>query len=202
MPFVAVADVAQIELRGVLNGVPVENTWYAQTVGGWDQTGLDLLTQEISDQINATWLTILSPAFAFTAIYARDLSAQDSFQSLNVDLNGTPGTNTGEVLPNNVTVAVQRSAGLTGRSSRGRIFWMGLTDAWLATNENFLAGAYASAVIVACEEIDTAIIAGGGVSVIVSRFHNNAPRVTPVVYPVVQWSLSDARIDTLRGRLG
>lgn len=202
MAFIPVFNTAQIEIRAANQGVPVENTWYAEKVTPWTQSSLDDLTAAVANAVGAGWLAQLPSTWVGTEVYAKDLTAPIAFQSTDVTIAGMPGLATGTPLPNNVTLAIARRSGLTGRSARGRIFWMGMTQLFLDTNENFVSSGTAGVLVANCEEVDIAIATVGATSVIVSRFTGGAARVVGETFPVADWIVTDLRVDTMRERLG
>lgn len=198
MPFVAVPDTIGINVRGTFQTVPVENTFYANYVTPPDEAALEALVELLWDQVVADWLPIMSTAFTLSEVYARDLAveiaAQASFSASPAD-----GEVTGDTLPNLNTIAVKRASGLTGRSARGRIFWMGLSESQV--DNNIVKIAHAGAIVVALNNFNTVCSAEGFTPVIVSRYHNGAARVTPLTFPFSSWAVTDLQVDRRSSRM-
>jgi len=111
------------------------------------------------------------------------------------------GTNASAQLPNNATVAMSLRTGIRGRSFRGRLYHLGLTEAdvtnnaLVAANLTNLVGAYQLLV-----GLDSAALGANYALVILSYFANKAMRATPVATPVVTVT-SDGIVDSQRRRL-
>lgn len=198
MAFIPVPDTIQLEVRAFLNSVPVENTFYYLSAGTIDQALLDAVAEAARDYVeeeaagfNTNWI--------FKEVYARDLS-DSTFLSSLASATGAITGSAADPLPNNVTFALKRSSGFSGRSARGRIYWMGIATSYMAS-DNMLATISANGLITWVEALDAVVSLEGVTPVIVSRFNNLLPRTEGVTYPIADWSYSDLRVDTLRSRL-
>lgn len=202
MAFQPVPNCAEIDIIYTLNGVIVQNSFYAFAAGGYALGDLVTLAAAIDNEVDPTWLT-QQPA---EAIYVRtevrglnvenDLTAEDSFSA-------GPGLHVGSPLPNNVTFSIKKTSGLTGRSARGRTYWIGVPRTQLdAVNENLVLAAFASAVVSAVGAMRLVIDAlPAWAPVLVSRFTAGAQRPVGVTFPWVGETNIDLRVDTLRNRL-
>jgi len=201
MPFQSVPDTAIIEVRATNNGIPVENTFYAKFPSQPTAEELEELALNVGTVITEEWLPALPASWVGVEVYAKGLTDIVDNQGSSAIIAGDLGTAAGAPLPNNVTFAVRRTSGLTGRSSRGRIYWMGLVAGHLDANENFITSTVANAFAALCDEVTLAIASSGATEVIVSRYSEGVLREFGVTFPVVGYSWSDLRVDTQRGRL-
>lgn len=200
MAFQRVPETAEIDTIYVQNGETVQMTFYGRFVGGYSQGDIDALANNCDLGVFNFFLPIQTLDTTYVRTEVRGLDQI-------VDLQGVAnaGAGVGGIaaagLPNQVTYAVQRNAGLTGRSSRGRVYWIGLPAGDLSPDENFLTSIKATAVVLAIENMRLTINAGGWIPVIVSRFTGGAQRTEGVTFSWVNTLGVDERVDTLRGRL-
>lgn len=198
MAFIPVPDTIQLEFRATLQGENVENTFYYLAPGVVDQALLDAVAEAARDYVDAE-PDLFSVNWTFREIYARDLSDSTFLSALAPSVGPAVGTYT-DPNPNNVTWAIKRTSGFSGRSARGRIFWQGIAES-MTTGTNVMDPSYANAAVAWVIAFDAAVAAEGVTPVIVSRYNAGAPRVTGVTYPIADWTYSDLRVDTMRGRL-
>lgn len=198
MAFIPVPDVIQVEVRAVLVSRPVENTFYYLVPGVIDQELLDAVAETARDYVEEN-AAIFSTAWLFNGVYARDLSDSTFLSALAPATDVINGTQSGP-LPNNASFAIKRTSGFSGRSARGRIFWMGMCDSYLSST-NTVASVSANSMVSWLEGLDAAIASEGVTPVIVSRFNAGVPRTTGVTYVITDWSYTDLQVDTQRGRL-
>lgn len=198
MAFQAVPQTVGLNIRGTFQGVDVENTFYYKYVGTMTE---EILADLVSAALTAwsdNWKPLLSTGYTLREIYARDLSTEAAVQFGSGLDTGNSGTLTGDTLPNYATIAVARRSGLTGRSTRGRIFWPGIVESQAANNS--LAAGVAEDIVAAIESIDLAAIALDLVPVIVSRYTAGAPRLVALTYELLTWLVVDQLLDTRRSR--
>lgn len=110
------------------------------------------------------------------------------------------GSTAAQVLPNNVTFSVKLDTGLTGRSTRGRIYHVGLTEA--TVTGNFLSTASANVIAGAWDDVRESVAgASDFLLAVLSRQTNGQPRLQAVTYNVQSVGWVDTRVDTQRRRL-
>lgn len=201
MAFQSVPNAAGISVRwGLPSGVQAESTFYAQYFDSPDSSQLNELVVAVWDATVEGMLNHLSNLVTLREVYARGLTAEIDAQATYADTVTPVGVLTGQAHPNNVSFALARRSGLTGRSSRGRIFWP-LVSLSQTIGFNYMVETQALAMIQDMQAIDLAIQSVGATSVIVSRFANNAQRPVGVTFPIAAWGYTDLRLDTRRMRL-
>ena len=201
MASVPVPNVAEVEVRASLAGVPVENTLYFLLDGVMSGAALDDLAVAIGDWWVSEMLPQLAAGYVMREVFARDLSSGSAFAATYPGVSGAAGSFTGDALPGNVAWVVKFLTALTGRSYRGRNFIAGISEAVVSgnilgvTNANNIKGAYQM------------LLGGGGALPadwtwgVVSRFTGGAPRVTGAFTPVSAVSYTDLKVDSQRKRL-
>lgn len=202
MAFQPVPDVAAIDVIFTLNGVTVQNTHYGLLPGGYTLSDLQALATKIDLTFSATIAPDSPPEVTYVKTEVRGLAViNDLLAEANV---GTAvGLHSGSALPNQVTFAIKKLSGFTGRSARGRVFWVGVPDNTLQpTNENLVTATWAANVVADIDFIRNQIeTVGLWQAVIVSRFTLGAQRPFGVTFPWVDTTNVDLRVDTHRGRL-
>ena len=198
MPFQPVPFVIGLEVLGILQGETCENTFYYSYTPPLTIGMLTNAANAANDAWVSDWKPIMTTGFTLTGIYARDLNTETGLQVLVTDAAGQTGAVTGDTLPNADTVAVARISGLTGRSARGRIFWMGLAESQV--NNNRLTTTFADDVVDAVKALDAAVAAEGFTPVIVSRVQDGVTLAAAVTYDISNWLLVDTLVDSRKSR--
>lgn len=202
MAFQKVTDTAAIDHIFTLNGVTVQNTHYAKLPGGYNLAAL----QTVADSIDTIFVDTFQADMPSEASYVRtDVRGLAVINDLIATQNAGAGAGThgGDALPNQCTFAIKKGSGLTGRSARGRIFWIGVPDTETqAADENFLVATYAVSIVADIDLIRTRLDSlSGWEAVIVSRFTLGALRSEGKTFPWLTTNNVDLRLDTHRGRL-
>lgn len=202
MAFQPVVNTAEINVIYTMGGETMQNVFYAKFGGAYAQLNLDALAAAVDVAVAANFL----PLQAIEAFYARTevrgLTVQNDFIAINAVSAGS-GAIIAAAVPNNVTFSVKKNSALTGRSARGRSYWIGLDKSKLdPVNENFIITAHVAAIVAAIGAIRTAIDAVFlWDAVLVSRFTGGLPRAAGVTFTWISESAVDERVDTQRGRL-
>lgn len=197
--FQPVPNTAFLAMRFTSLGEAVENTFYYKKSTPWDEADLLLIAAAAADTYASDWTVLQATTCAMDEVYARDLTTEAAAQASDLSQSGTTGDQD-DPEPGNVTLAVSRLSGLTGRSARGRIYWNGLYS--LAVEGNTFIAGYAGLVVAAIEALDAAVVAAvASTPVIVSRVQAGVVLATAVTYPIVTWAVHDNNVDSQRRRL-
>lgn len=210
MAFIPVANTAQVTMQYLINDSDVaENTFGVHNTGTWDASHLETLAAVFN-----TWNDTAVGGFApyqvrsnsttLVQTTARDLTTQTS----NVVVVAYPGshavgTDTSQQLSNGVCKAFTARSGLSGRSQRGRIFSVGIAQEQISTTDpNQIISSYLN-VWTGClnaliTDISTANAAWS--LVVISRYHNGAPRGAGQVTPITTWGYANNLLDYQRRR--
>lgn len=202
MAFQPVVDTVEIDIIYTQNGEPVQNVFYAELPGGYVLADLVALAGVIDAQVQGTWKTQQNTDTIYIRTEVRGLAVVNDLTASD-NTNTGPGVHIGGSSPNNVTLAVKKASGLTGRSARGRTYWIGCARAeLLGSDENRFVSAYVASLVAAVDSIRSSINGTPlWVPVLVSRFTAGLPRASGKTFPWVSTVSVDTRVDTQRGRL-
>lgn len=202
MAFQAVLDTAGIDIIYSLNAVIVQNGFYAEMPGGYDLIALQALADQVDLQVHGTWKAQQPPEAIYVRTEVRGLALEND-QVATQALSTGPGVHTGSALPNQVTFSIKKTSGLTGRSARGRTYWIGVAQNEIQpTNENLIEAVYAALLVAAVGSMRTGIASvGTWEPVLVSRFTGGVQRDFGKTFPWLGEANIDLRVDTNRGRL-
>ena len=202
MAFQAVINAVEIDVIYTYNGIGVQNVFYAHAPAGYVLLDLQQLAGTIDGVVGGGWLTEQPTEAVYVRTEVRGLTVENDLAASDGTSTG-PGTNAGVALPNNVTLSIKKESGLTGRSARGRTYWIGIprTETTVG-DENILTNVYVTAVVANVELIRTGI---NGLAtwnaVLVSRFTGGAERTVGKTFPWISSVAIDQRVDTQRNRL-
>ncbi len=202
MAFQSVPETAEIDIIFTYNNVICQNVHYARLPGGYTLTDL----QAMADAIDLVWPVTIVNDVPAEVVYLRTEVRGLEFindQVAEQALSTGPGTDPGAPLPNNVTFAIKKGSGKTGRSARGRTYWIGIPRSKLdPLDENLLDSLYVTGLVNNVIAIKNSINSVGlWEAVIVSRFSEGVKRTTGVTFPWITTGFTDLRVDTIRGRL-
>jgi len=200
MAFIPVPNTARFEL--IFNSLDqiVENVFHVEKGTPWSAGNLATMAAAIMQWWKDELAPIVPATVSLTRIDSRDLTTEAAPFDSDPCLTDCEGTLANAQLPNNVTVAVKWTGGLTGRSQRGRTYHIGLAEDQVTGNSvDILDGA---GILAAYNELIT-VVSGtliGAQLVIVSYISGGVPRTTGQTTPVTTASL-DLQIDSQRRRL-
>jgi len=199
MAFQPAPNTVEVNPRFLGDGIPMENALTFYRAGGYDLTSITALANAVQAWVVSDYLPLVNNLVTSNGTYVKGLGSAADVQYTAVTGIGTAGAVT-SAMANNVTKAITLRSGLTGRSSRGRLFAIGLSATQLngvATIEQ----TYVDDLVDALEALKVIVEALGWVWVIVSRYTNGAKRATAVNTPVNSFGVSDLTTDSMRGRL-
>lgn len=202
MAFQPVPDTVEVDILYTQLGEAVQNVLYAEIPGGYTQADLVVLAAVIDAQVQGTWKSQQVVDSVYVRTEVRGLAVVNDITAMD-NSNAGPGVKVGASLPNNCTLVVKKSSGQTGRSARGRLYWIGVARGELEPNDdNLFLAAYVTAVVAAVDSMRTAIIGAPNWNpVLVSRFTAGAARPFGIRFPWLASSAVDNRVDTQRNRL-
>lgn len=193
-------SVAKVEMRYTWDGEEVENTLYFQLQAPIGVGGLVLLTGNLYTWWDANIRPLQSASVQLREIYARSMAgliAPEYTWTTNLPASGE---NIEASLPNNVSLAISFRTGLTGRSSRGRNYIIGLTEPMVA--QNTVTPGVVSAYVAAYSQLTPA----GGIFediswVVYSQYSGGVLRPTGQAVAVLSVVVVDDTVDSQRRRL-
>lgn len=201
MAFQSVPNTFVAEVRYVSALKRIENTLYFENPAGYDA---DFLT-DFAESLFVAWggnvVNELSSELSLVEVYCKGLTSIVDVQALYIPGAPIAGGVVSASLPNSVACCIAFKSGLTGRSSRGRIYIPGIPEN-AVTGDTFVgtfASGMASSVAVAVNE---AILPFPGTNhVIVSRVTGGAPRLIGETYIVNSYQSTDNEVDSRRSRV-
>ena len=200
MAFQPVPDTAEVTLVFTQNGENITNTFHAEKPGGYNLGEISALADLVDNSVAANIRPVITIDCTYVRTEVRGLAVENDL--FDVDgTNGGPGADPTEGLPNSVTLSLKKSSGFTGRSARGRWYWIGLPVNALDTNENFLTAARAADAVIAVNTLRGDVLAGPWTPVIVSRFAGGVQRPVGVTFDWIDTVAVNNGVDSQRGRL-
>lgn len=201
MPFVPVPATVKVSLFYTYNGVQCMNRLHVSTPASLPDAST---CQTLATAFANWWLgnaqALVPPTCALRLVEAVSIAEQNGPSATFSSGLPAAGTHAINAMPGNVTLAVSLRTGLTGRSARGRWYWVGLAEDQVSEN-NVVAGTAAS-ITAAMDNLLTTIVGLTSTPVIVSYRSNGVPRPGgPVKFIINDALLVDTRVDSQRGRL-
>lgn len=200
MAFQSVPETVEVTANYVQNGIPLQMTFHAKRAGGYSEAQMVSLIGGFDGEVGSEFLPAQTEDTTYLKTIARGLEDENDIV-VEDNSNAGAGTVLEQGLPNNVTIAIKRTSAFTGRSARGRVYWIGLALSHLDTDENFITLAANTPIVDAIDSFRTNAITFGWVPVIVSRFTGGAKRAEGVTFDWITTSNEDLRVDSQRGRL-
>jgi hypothetical protein len=198
MAFIPVHGVAEVQMIFSDGSNQMENTYYAFSDAGWNEASLLALAADFAAWDLAGAREMRSNTVGLIKVICRDLTTETA---PTVEIPVTPtqyGALESAVMPGNVTLAIKRSGSLSGRSYRGRIYWIGLTETQCTANR--ISDSSRNAILGYLDDL-TDTLAGSDILLgVVSRYTAGAPRTTGVFTSTPHWS-ADVDLDSQRRRL-
>jgi len=200
MAFQSVPNTAEVTILYLQNTEIMANTMHAELATGYDFGDIAALATAVDAAVLAQLRPLMTVDSSYTRTEVRGLDVENDLFDTE-DLNNGVGSDAAEGLPNSVTFSIKKESGFTGRSARGRWYFVGMPNNFLAANENNVIPADSVAMVAAVEGIRAAIQATVWSPVIVSRFTGGAQRPTGVTFPWISVVAVDNFVDTQRRRL-
>ncbi len=200
-PFIPVPNAASVELIYSMNGETCENVFYVRKGSPYSFSDLQSLRATVNTWDSTTWSPFRGAYASLVRIKTR---ARDTASSPSEDFAlPTPraGTQTGVTLPNNATFAFKLVTGLSGRSFRGRLFFVGLTSNYYGADSDHISVVAATNVAGALTTLLTVLASAGHTLGVVSYRSNKVFRTTGLFTPATGWVVADYNFDSMRRRL-
>lgn len=200
MAFQRVPNTAEVTILYQQNTEIMANVFHAELATGYDFADIAALASAVDQSVVDNIRPIMSVDATYLRTEVRGLDEENDLS--DTDDTGTGlGSIAGQGLPNNVTFSVKKESGRTGRSARGRWYFVGMPDSYLGANENQIIPASSDDIVQALEELRADVNATAWSPVIVSRFTGGALRNEGVTFPWISVVAVNVFIDTQRRRL-
>jgi len=199
MAFVAAPNIVQVEIRATKANIAIENRIHVNVLHQPTAADLTNIETALATVINADWPALLPSDVTIRELFQRSLHLPNDISKTTSFGGPLVGVANGEPLPNQNTLCAKLTTGFTGRSARGRLYWLGLSIDQVDSNQ--VLGGVANSIQQALRNMRNALTAASYVWTVVSFQTNNAPRVGGPVYFTVQDAVfTDLQVDTQRGR--
>lgn len=197
-PFIPFANCCKLEMVHLQFGQYVENVYhFRRTEGAIGTEDMATLAAFMKGWFTSNHAPLINNDVSLVLIRAKDLTTQ--FSPGIEYSTGLPaaGVGTGHSEPSNVTLAVKLSTGLSGRSYRGRVYFIGL-PAGAATADQ-VDGVTVAAIKSAWQNLQSTLPAGWE-WVVASSMENLTWRTTGVMTTITGIAV-DPFVDSQRRRL-
>lgn len=198
-PYIPVPDVVQVELIYMWDGVIVENVFHYSKGAALMPGDLEAFAPAMVAFWTTNWQAQMPTTVSLTRLRLTDMTASIA-PALDYG-TGLPlaGTDATAAMPNSVTICITKRTILRGRSYRGRIYHIGLTEARVIGNS--VPSAQLAAIMSRYELMKTITVAGIPWSMgVVSKKFQGVWREVGDFTPVVGFTC-DGIIDSQRRRL-
>lgn len=199
MPFVPVQDAAELVIHGTVGSKDVANVIGFQHLGAYTPSDLQDLATAADGVVTSGYKPLMTAGMTYNSCVVRGLTSSIDFAASDSSGAGTGGVS-GAQLNNNVTLCITLRSANTGRSARGR-FYAFPTGASQLSAANTFSTTYAGDLIIFLESLQAAAAIAGWTMVVISRFHNLAPRTSGVTFPITSIEARNLISDSQRGRL-
>jgi len=200
MPFIPTPDCLQVEMIFNWDNQIVENVFHYDMGGGFNAADADMVAAAIKTAWDTTLKAQTAATCSLTKFRMTDVTTQTGFATEYATGLPIAGTKVSASMPNSVSVTIKKATAKRGRSYRGRMFFIGLTEDNVTNNiinsgltttfGNFFAA------------IDSIAISAGGPAILSVRslYNGNAPRSEGILTPVTSF-ITDLVVDSQRRRL-
>jgi len=195
--------VASIVIQGVYNGQADQNSFYIQTAEAITSAILEEIAGRVATWVATTQLPLLSSEYQHERIVVTDQTTSPGLQVINSDNAGNAGGITGDKTPNNVTFAVHRNTGMSGKAAKSRIYWPAFVEGFMSTANNVNVTT-ANDFVDALETLRLSLESAGITTYqygYISRVLDGVLRAAGLFVPVIGHSYTDLFTDSLRRRL-
>jgi len=200
MPFVPAPNIVRLEIRATKAGQKIENRLHINCFHEPTMADFSAIHSIVVTSVTSAWVPQLPGDLTLNSNFFVSLHEENGIQLEAPYAAGLVGTNLGQAAPNQNTICVSLRSGAAGRSARGRLYWMGLTEEQY--NGNVMDAPDLTAIVGAVDNLRAQLIAGGYHWMIVSYIHNNAPRVGgPVYFDILSVLAVDNVLDSQRRRM-
>lgn len=200
MAFQPAPGVAKVTMEYTQFGDTFVNTYHVKTEENWALEFLEGLVAIFWAWFQDEQADSISNTVTLSRIVARDLSTEFAAFLEFSPIAGNVGEKTSPAMPGNVTAVVSWGSGLTGRSTRGRTYVVGLTEEDVTGNE--LTSGARTAINTDYAQLRNNIN-GGDINwsmAVLSRVQNGVPLAEAIAYQITSVA-TDQFIDSMRKRL-
>lgn len=200
-PFIPVPNVAQVELVFQISSAIAENIFHVRKSSPYSAADLIALRNLVDNWDSTSYASRRSNTVSLFRIISKALDSLGS----PVDDYGLPtprfGGTAASAVTNNTAFALKKATGLTGRSFRGRLYFVGLPATVVEAGTQTVSAVAANLIVAALNTLITSLAAAGHTLGVVSYMSNGAWRSEGLFTPVTGWVYTDRVLDSQRRRL-
>ena len=200
MAFQAVLDTAEVTVVFQQNVEFITNTFAARLPGGYNLADLNTLATSVDNYMPGGFLPRMTLDCLYVRTEVRGLASENDLAT-EASANSGVGTNMAEGLPNNCTLSIKKGSAFTGRSARGRWYYIGIPSNKLAGNENQWGQTAADDLVAGLEGLRAIVAATVWIPVIVSRFNAGTLRSPAITFDWLLTTIVNRFVDSQRNRL-
>jgi len=200
MPFIPAPNILMCEVRAIKALQHIENRFHVNC--GHEPVMADIVAVNsvLSTSVLNDWLPLLPSDLDVVSNFYRSLQTINSIQLEAPYDAGATGTMSGQAAPNQNTICISLRTASAGRSARGRLYWLGLTEDQYTSNTM---GATELANIVTAVDTLRANLATAGYPMTIVSYQTNLEFRPggPVYFPVTSVLAVDNILDSQRRRM-
>lgn len=198
MAFQPVQDGVQVLMNYRQYGQQMQNQFWVQVTDAIDDSLLKTIGNAFRDWADLNWTVNASGTAELNNILVTDMSIAGGKQVTVVPSIPITGEISGDGSPANVTATLSWRTGRSGRSYRGRTYFIGLAES--QTQGNQITAGTRTALLEMHAALITVVDTLGYRLCVCSRRTNNAPRPIGILTPILS-VVMDGDVDSQRRRL-
>lgn len=200
-PFIPAPNTASVEMIYSWGGVTCENVFHVRKGSSYSLADLQAVRGIVLAWYIATLRTYVTAGAVLVRIRTKALDTDTGpMEDYAVTASGGGLNSTGSNAPTNATYCIKLSTGLSGRSARGRWYFIGLNMGDVVTSVD-ISAALRINLVNAINTLRTNLTTGGHTMCVTSYRHDGAWRATAVNYDITTAVGVDLHIDSQRRRL-
>lgn len=200
-PFIAAPNTASVEMIYSVGGETCENLFHVHKASPYSLADLQALRGTVLTWYTTVWKGQVHSTVTLVRIRTKALDTDIApMEDYAVTSGGGGGLASGSLVANNVTYCLKLATGLSGRSARGRWYFIGMSSNSMLNSVD-VSTPYRDAVVANLATLRTQLSSAGHTFCVTSYRHNNAWRTTAVNYDIVSVVAVDLHIDSQRRRL-
>jgi hypothetical protein len=198
MPFVPALNTVRLAIDFLsVTGDEGTNVQYFRDIEGVpNPTTINNLLTGVKGWLTASWANVASDDWQVDILTARVMNTADDI--IITDVETIPGLLASPTLPSQDTIAISTRTGLTGRSRRGRLYHVGLSEVQVEGSRVILAAA--TNLVTAYNALVSAAENAGWEWCVASFVSAGAPRSTALLTPITNVILTDTVVDSMDTR--
>lgn len=143
-PFIPVSDTARVRLTYTTPGGLAMNVLHFRRTGGYDLPTLSGLAQNVIDWWSLDMQTMTVQYVSLDSVEATDIAVDNGVQVVATDGLPLNGTILGDAMPMNVSLVGTFKTAQSGRSFRGRMYFVGLDESSTINNGSAITPTFAT----------------------------------------------------------